>query len=326
MALRENNRKVYIGKLQAEVKYRNKKGNGEISIPFSNLNLSLEKTLSLWKKDYIEDWLNSNAKYLYPREVRIEEKNGIAIILFDAIDPHGADVTYKNYKTLESRRNKKEQYEGINYSAHLVIKTDGNNGAYNAVFEDVPYLAIGTINHILSKMVRIICKHNKELFTIPSPTGVPDEHGKIKRVTCRLQLSFSPVPDQRFWDLVSRPKAVLDLELVNTKLRNDEDISLDIKRQSIVFALPSPSFFATAKDSLLRIVSFGQKRSYDLLKMTIKTDAGNSKTICFKTDTKSLNYDAFSRMELIEGLQEKMATAPDRINEELVERMKELLS
>ena len=173
MELKENIRRIFIGNLQTEFKYWNEKRNEDNTIPFTDMNLPLEKILSLWRADYIEELDNRDAgnenkqisvsntsenegsnivestkeihpptRLLSPREVRVDRANKIAVILFDAIDPHGADVTYKNYKTRESRRNRKKEFEGINYSAHMVINTDGNNGLYDAAFEDVPYLTI----------------------------------------------------------------------------------------------------------------------------------------------------------------------------------------
>ena len=43
MDLTEYERRVYIGHLQAVLKYKNKRENVETSIPFSDLNLPLEK-------------------------------------------------------------------------------------------------------------------------------------------------------------------------------------------------------------------------------------------------------------------------------------------
>lgn len=357
MELKETVRRVFIGKVQASFKYWNEKKNEDNTIPFSSMNLSLEEILSLWRTDYLEELdykdagnpndqtsvsngsinnteigerteggQNTPIRLLSPREVRIDRANRIATILFDAIDPHGADVTYKNYKTRVSRRNRKREFEGINYSAHLVIKIDGTNGLYDAAFEDVPYLTINVINQLLSKMVRIIRRHNKELFEIPSPTGIPDKNGRIKREACRLQLSFHPVPDNRFWDMVSHREAIASLELVKTTPQNDDDIPLEIKRQSVVFSLPPQSFFDTPRNNFLKILSFGRNHSYDAFKVTIKTDTGNCKTVWFNTDKGLDGFESFLKMELIEGLTEKMATATESINEELVGKMKDILS
>ena len=359
MDLTEYERRVYIGHLQAVLKYKNKRENVETSIPFSDLNLPLETIFSFWNADYLSDFdkkdsdnenqesvsneseensltitgrTNPNTpstthpRLLSPRDVRIDTNKRNVVILFDAIDPHGADVTYKNYKTRESRRNRKTEYEGINYSAHLVIKYDGTNGLYDAAFEYVPYLSISVINQILSKMVNSIRKHNPELFTIPSPTGNPDMFGNIINEPCRLQLSFHPVPDQRFWEIVSHRDAVTTLELVNTNPQNDNNTPLSIKKKSVVFDLPSQDFFDNVKTNLISVFSYGRDNSFDALKVTIKTNTGNTKTVWFNTTAESPIYENFSRMELIEGLQEKMATATDVINDELVERMGRLLS
>ncbi len=361
MELKENERRVFVGKLYAEYKYWNEKGKVDTAIPFSNMNLSLEKILSLWKKEYWGDWDNTKndnatkqestssesepgfegnagkhqntqntqnyiAKFFSPREVRIDRKNGIVIVLFDATDLNGADVTYKNYKTMRSRRNRKEKYEGINYSAHLILKIDGNNGIYDAAFEDVPFLTVNMINNVLSKMASCIRNHNKELFAIQSPLGIPDKRGNIKKEPCRLHLSFQPIPDQRFWDIVSHRDAIASLELVKTKPQNDDDFPLDIKKQSVVFSLPPQSFCDKAKDGFLKIITFGRRNHFDEFKVAIKTDAGKIKTVWFDTNKKIDDYKSFSKMELIEDLSEKMATASEEINEELVEKMKDLLS
>lgn len=359
MALQENVRRVHIGKLHAEFKYWNEKGKVDTTIPFDSMNLSLEDIFNLWKSDFLDKWngpkeksddvpamssvltgdnlgvgdisteqqnaLSAYQRYFSPREVKIDQNKRIAIILFDAIDPHGADVTYKNYRTRKSRRNKKEAYEGINYSAHLVIKLDGENGIYNAVLEDVPYLTINAINSILSKMAQTIRNKNNKIFTIKSPTGVPDTHGKVKNEACRLQLLFHQIPDQRFWDVVSRREAVSTLELVNTNPQNDDDIALDFKSCSVVFDLPPQSFFDSVKSNFKKLFSFGKKHHYDFLKVTVQTEAGNSKTVWFNTETELMRADKFTKMELIEGLREKLATATEKINDELVERMTELL-
>ena len=359
MALQENVRRVHIGKLHAEFKYWNEKGKVDTTIPFDSMNLSLEDIFNLWESDFLDKWngpkeksddvpamssvltgdnlgvgdisteqqnaLSAYQRYFSPREVKIDQNKRIAIILFDAIDPHGADVTYKNYRTRKSRRNKKEAYEGINYSAHLVIKLDGENGIYNAVLEDVPYLTINAINSILSKMAQTIRNKNNKIFTIKSPTGVPDTHGKVKNEACRLQLLFHQIPDQRFWDVVSRREAVSTLELVNTNPQNDDDIALDFKSCSVVFDLPPQSFFDSVKSNFKKLFSFGKKHHYDFLKVTVQTEAGNSKTVWFNTETELMRADKFTKMELIEGLREKLATATEKINDELVERMTELL-
>lgn len=360
MALQENVRRVHIGKLHAEFKYWNEKGKADTTIPFDNMNLSLDDIFKLWKSEFLDNWnalktksddnmkvmssipggdnlgigsvseeqqnaLNAFQRYFSPREVKIDKDRRIAIILFDAIDPNGADVTYKNYRTRKSRRNKKEAYEGINYSAHLVIKLDGENGIYDAVLEDVPYLTINAINSILSKMAQTIRNKNNKIFTIKSPTGVPNAHGKVKNEACRLQLLFHQIPDQRFWDVVSRREAVSTLELVNTNPQNDDDITLDFKSCSIVFDLPPQSFFDSAKSNFKKLFSFGKKHHYDFLKVTVQTEAGNSKTVWFNTETELMRADKFTKMELIEGLREKLATATEKINDELVDRMTELL-
>ena len=45
----------------------------------------------------------------------------------------------------------------------------------------------------------------------------------------------------------------------------------------------------------------------------------------FNTETELMRADKFTKMELIEGLHEKLATATEKINDELVERMTEFL-
>ena len=55
MALQENVRRVHIGKLHVEFKYWNENGKVDTTIPFDNMNLSLDDIFKLWKSEFLDN-------------------------------------------------------------------------------------------------------------------------------------------------------------------------------------------------------------------------------------------------------------------------------
>ena len=165
----------------------------------------LEETDPLNEQRRIEIEENIHlCKNFSKNQIRIDNNDERAVILFDYIDEQGADVTYKNVKTLDARQILKAQDEGVNYSAHLIInllETD-KPGVFTAALECVPQLSTSVINGVLSKICNLFRNQSKELFKIESPTGEKDKDKNLIKKPIRVSVEFKPEVSKDFLTLL----------------------------------------------------------------------------------------------------------------------------
>ena len=260
-------------------------------------------------------------------QIRIDKDDERVVILFDYIDVNGADVTYKNIKTLDARHNYKKQDEGVNYSAHLIInliETD-KPGVFKAALECVPQLSTSVINGVLSKICNLFRNHSRELFKIDSPTDEIDKDGNTIKKPIRISIEFKPEVSKDFLTLLKQKKSFVALSMIKTDLGNDVAPNLVLKRQELFFNTPDDDFYDDDDKKLwhnfVEILTWGKRKGYDKSKVAIKDENNITKTIIFdNADCTPFDEAHFTKTKMINGLS-KMPTGCDTINDQFVERV-----
>ncbi len=251
--------------------------------------------------------------------------DGYAVILFDAINPKGAEVGYKDPYSNEARILRKIGKEGTHFSAHLIIKTEGVNGVYPAVLEDVPRLSKTTINTILSQLNVQIRKYFSSNFEVNSPDGAKENNVPIKR-KFRTQVSFIATPSKEFWQILKSEKSICELVLINANVNKfDTNTTLDVRKKELYLETPKPKFYDNPKESMTALATEAIKEKCEQIKVQFKDVDKNQRTVYIEPNSMSLKDDRFTKSKYIKDFTAKLATSHEGINVEVVSKMKSLL-
>ncbi len=356
VALKETSRKIIIGKILFKAFLFNKSMQDDNNkIPLSDLSYSFKTFLQKIKSfadeekkidlnefedelenldkmhpDYVrlKNEIEENIKLcriFTKNQIRIDEDKNRAIILFDYIDENGADVAYKNNKTLKIKLNEKEKYEGLNYSSHLVINLSDPNGSgiFNAALECVPQLSTTVINGVLSKICNLFRNRSKNDFLIDSPTGEKDKDGNYLKKSIRISIEFQPVPSEDFIQLLNNKKSILALSLIQSSFQNDTAPVLTARKQELFFSLPDDGLYEGVGifERLKALFRWGNNNHYTQTKIVIKDESNINKTILIDNSSFLMMKEShIAKTKIINNLS-KMPTGCDKINDEFVEQV-----
>lgn len=336
MPQKEHVRFVCLGTLRLRTEECPRAGTEAAEIPLQSTGLSLKKVLELWASPDVQEtarkegviWRNGRALSL--SSARIEQDGAFAVLLFDATDPNGADVAYRNSETKALRVNRKKPGEGVDYSAHMTVRLDSRNGICAAALEEAPFLAAGAVNSILQKVANTICHRKSDELRRPSPTGEPAETGAVRMEPFRFRLTFQPTPSGRLLDAIRDRKALLSLEMVNDAPENDEFAPFKIHRTSYALKRPDAGFFESLRNGFGSLADFARRRGCGHVKARLRVNGSRTRTVWLAVGDADDDSDewnkSFVEMKEIEGLKNRLATGTDAICDELADKMKGLLS
>lgn len=266
-------------------------------------------------------------KFFTKNQIRIDEGMNRAIILFDYIDVFGADVTYKNNRTLVLKHNIKAQDEGVNYSAHLIINLTETAipGVFNAALECVPQLSTSVINGVLSKICNYFRNKSRNDFLIDSPTGELDRNGNPVKKAIRISIEFKPDVSEDFFTLLAKRKSIISLSLIQSNFENDTAPILTVKRQELFLSSPDEDFYNDYGEktwgNIQIISSWGNDHGYTKTKLKLKDEDNIIKTVIIdNSDFSFIDETHFTKTKTINGLS-KMPTGCDTINDQFVEKV-----
>lgn len=154
--LNSKERTALLGKLYFQNFLYHSKNRVDKELPSGSFPVSLQEYLALGEECYKRDAANKSSNLLSESQIKannnyyiteIQVMDDYAVILFDFIDPEGANAAYKDRQNLKIRVNKKGPNEGFNYTAHLIIDFNQSldNKIFEAALEEVPGVSTGII-------------------------------------------------------------------------------------------------------------------------------------------------------------------------------------
>jgi len=263
-------------------------------------------------------------QFLTIQAIDLSEK--YAVVLFDAINPGGADIAYKNSVTKAQRIINKNNGEGNNYSSHMVIKLDGKDNTYPACLEVVTNLGHTTINAIFSRLNGLVRKRNGDNFKVISPVGEMDKNGKPLLRSFRTQIGFTTIPSNDFWNMIGKQEALLELTLISNRPAFDSNTPVSPKKKLLCLERPQNNFFNCISDSMKLLSNWANINRYDQILVRFKDVDKYDRTVYIDTANMALNADKYIKSATITVQHEKLATAYKGINNEVVAAMWRILT
>lgn len=333
--LEEKKRHILFGKLHFQnFLYKSKEGTDR-ELSANLFPVSFQEYLSMAQECYKNYGEPDNIKKMERSQIRSFQRFSIekikvekqrAVILFDYINPSGAETAYKNQRTGRMRVLTKEKEEGVDYSAHMIIKFSDNisEAVFYACIEDIPGLPITVMNRLLSSLNQQILKYYKERFKIDDPTGLKEKN-KIKKLAVRPQISFGTEPNEQIWNMLKNKHALCSLKVIKEEKGDfDRESGWESEREELYLSKPEDSFFLNPELNIKNLCKILNKKAYKILDIKLKDDNNKPRIVMMDTATTQLKTKRFVKSATID-ICKKLSTGYDKIDDDVVNKMWERL-
>ena len=333
--LNSKERTALLGKLYFQNFLYHSKNRVDKELPSGSFPVSLQEYLALGEECYKRDAANKSSNLLSESQIKannnyyiteIQVMDDYAVILFDFIDPEGANAAYKDRQNLKIRVNKKGPNEGFNYTAHLIIDFNQSldNKIFEAALEEVPGVSTGIIKKLFSSLNQHIQKFYKEKFLIDDPTGLY-EHGQPKKYAVRPQISFEVELNKEFFELLRKPESLCSLRIINEEnLDFDAPTGWKTEKEELYLSNPGEgsSFFREPKKGLQELCRVLFKKKFQTLEVKLKDKNGKPRTVSIDPEHFTLKTRRLIQTATLK-FNKELSTGYQSIDEDVV---KELLN
>lgn len=235
-------------------------------------------------------------------------------------DKNMAAPSFVNFKTRESRDVKKEDHEGGQYSAHILIKKEANaNGNYLILVERVPSLHLSALKNHFGWICRAdrFKKEYKDKDNQDKTCSPVFEIDGYQSNTIREALKTGKLQDVEFIRHEESFEDGLDEDSIVEEVIHQA--KWDIKRKvsdeeaSTLFG-KIPAFFKTFK---------GASEQAELF-VRIKTGAGQIKRAKVDVEGDGILEQAFVQNEMVGDFDTKLEQRHDNLREDMITKMQEI--
>lgn len=319
MILKKDERDILFFDMYTQPSSKGRKA-GVSAHPFINYIKILEELVE--NKSTVVVGGRNKDKVLYISDMINYEKEEILVLLLNISDRATADPVITDPEKNKRRDIYKDDGEGSDYSAHIVISYKENEESakkYLCVIEKVPNLSVSRIEVLLNRVLRKGKLHAPSMYQSNHPDGTIVD-GKIKQVKYSPEVRLSGHLSQSFAEQIEsgrieRIELYRDVEVTpfdfNSILIEDRyTMSLKINRK--IKAMNIDAIIAALKSG---------KKSYDTLRVRIKKNNGRSLTHCLDIDDEEAIHTLLVRKEKIEGFNTTLKTSSERINNDIVSKI-----
>lgn len=254
-----------------------------------------------------------------------DPSNGSHKLLLNRADRNVSDITFRDFNSNLTRRAGKTKIEGVESSAHIIIKISPNKRSALVLMTAGAGVTAQVIERLFYQLTTALKKTagNDDIFTFSHPSGERDKKGNP--VTYRVNYRYECVGHKStVLDDALRNGTFLSMDLIaHEHLQFDNGGNLQIEEQSISVKAASPSLLTAA--GLINAVKSFLKNSplqqYDNARIRYKGDGGDPQTTTLKTNDLDA---AFTRKQKIQ-LPNSVDSQQIKLHPEIIAAMEKLL-
>lgn len=264
-------------------------------------------------------------------ELVIDEDEGAIAFLITRSDPEGADQAVLNPRARRFKVATKEREEGNAFSSHVVLKIESENGKdqYLTLMEDTPGIGAHHVEKTLGYVMAQYAQTAPKLLLRPAPNGAVDEHLKPVQMKLKYQFELRGHPSDDFKNELN--DGVLNgIEVVKYKhkpLTWDDGKTAIEQRQVIHLTAASNSRSAKLFETLKSVCKTAASKDFETVRIKFKDSSDYYRSVALDPSTMSLlNEDRYIKKVRLEGFSAKLDTGYEKLQPELLGKMKYLLS
>lgn len=291
------------------------------AVPAFPLDALITKIQALKAAGQCPSW-KGKSEIIYLADMDIDQARTRAVLLINVSDKAAADTVYSAPERGHRRVLPKVGDEGSDYSAHVVIRLNPQDGVYLTILEVTPGLASGKITRYLTHLFKFCSRIDRAAFTQPHPNNAVDRQGRPIMVVTRhvAQLDGHPSADL-LRDLDAG--TLSSIELIDKRNENLPWDTAGRTREVARTILLKPGQVAgTNRDRVRDALTRGFRNHYGEARVRFKTQSSIGRSVLLETEHMNLANDSkFVKKEKLDGFANPLDASHDAINNELMQRM-----
>jgi len=291
------------------------------ALPAFPLNALITKIQALKAADQCPSW-KGKSEIIYLADLNVDPARTRAVLLINVSDKAAADTVYSAPERGHRRVLAKVGDEGSDYSAHVVIRLNPQDGAYLTILELTPGLASGKIGRYLTHLFKFCSRIDRAAFTQPHPNNAVDRQGRPIMVVTRhvAQLDGHP-SDDLLRDLDAG--TLSSIELIDKRNENlPWDAAGRTKEVARTILLKPGQIAGTNLDRIRDALTRGHRNHYREARVRFRTQSSIGRSVLLETEHMNLANDSkFVKKEKLDGFLNPLDASHDVINNELMQRM-----
>ncbi len=265
--------------------------------------------------------INKETAAIRLKEILIDDKKKVAVLLFQYSDTEIADPAFANLETGKLRLEPKLEGEGVAISAHMAIslekeqkgKINTGAGTYLTLLEEVPGISRGKIASFLTFKLR-------EVATDKYTTDEGKE--KTYRPLWEMEGYLSETIANALEKGYLLGFELRDYRIVEEGLDEDEHIEIDSHTLKIK-ARHKPSG-DVAEEIIRKVSKWGKKKGYPNMVVRYKRNEGREKSINASTAREDATEAVFAKFEKI-TISSPLPQCIEKIDDLIAKKMIKLL-
>lgn len=252
-----------------------------------------------------------------------------ASFLINLCDRDAADLAFSNPGAKTRRAVVKQLEEGLDASAHVVIRLDPSvPDTYKMLIESTHGLPSSKVEQFLNYCLRKLGGLIPNEFMVEDPEQAVDADSKVKKIKARMKVRLFGHPSSTLQadinagtvngvELITRNVPARLWDQNGYVLETAHAIKMDTRRIN-------SSGIWHKFGVISEICAGGISQNLETLRVKFKTAAGLNRTVLLDTATLTTNDEAYVRKELLHGFTDDLSSSYEKINTHLVARMKAL--
>jgi hypothetical protein len=268
-----------------------------------------------------------SAETVYLADMSISANRKRVDLLINRSDRDASDTVYSNPKIKRRRKLSKNDGEGHDFSAHMIISLVPKGNTYQAALEVSPGLASGKVAWFLNYLIRHCINETKDDYKMPHPDNSTNSAGVQRLVVAYHKVELRGHPSDELLNSIN--SGVLDsIELIDKRKRNlNWDSNGNTKEiQRSVILRPGPKASARNFNRIKEAASLSFQKNYSEARVKFKAPNGISTTVTLETQHMQLANDTiYVKKEKISGFSSLIDSSSQSLNPEIVDKMAKLI-
>lgn len=241
-----------------------------------------------------------------------------------ASNPRFSDPFNNLWRTVE-----KAAGEGLDYSCHMVIKTSANHLEVGVgAIEVVAGMSPVRLQIFLNSLLRLAKKMFPDEFKFPHPSGAVDAKGNPETYNAVMMFSLDGhLSDSLVNDLTEGIIGGIDLITErNADAQLDQHGFIHEKKEQMEVTLSSLVSKAK-KVPVIRAFLNGRSNAYEKARIRFKTEDGDPRSVTVNSADFTVGLDsAYVKRAMLKNFAQPLEQSYTELNQEMVQKMKDLLA
>lgn len=253
-----------------------------------------------------------------------KDKQSISILL-NMSDQDISDPTFSVPKKKMVREIKKNENEGQDFSAHVVIKLPNDESLPALLLlEYSSGLGSKIIESLFSKLISKAKENNPNIFQQNHPDGSVDKHGNPRKYSVDFKFELQGHISKELKNDLEHGK-IQSIELITNREKHnyiDTDCYIEEHCKTLVLKAKEDQFIKDKYTKVMNVI-LNKKDEYNQAKIKFRTCTGMDRTVDF--DTNDFKERGYVRREKINSFNSPLKSSYQEICNDIIDQMKQLM-